>query len=135
MKIRSSQISGTWYPENPHELRETVDGSLSEAGPSMLSQPPAGLIVPHAGYQYSGRTAAYGYNTLKKEDVDTIVIISPLHRPPSPDIFIPEADAYETPLGRIEIEKTVLEKLQKKTEMSSIKNDGEHAIEIHLPFY
>ncbi len=96
-----------------------------------------GLIAPHAGYIYSGKTAAYAYNLLKDKKYKTVIIISPSHAEYFPGISIYDGDAYETPLGIVEIDQEMTDKIveNSKTIFRGIEGHRrEHALEVQIPF-
>lgn len=95
----------------------------------------SGLVAPHAGYLYSGKTAAYAFNTIANKSYETVIIISPSHREYFPGISIYDGDAYETPLGIVEINKEVKEKLISENIFEGTQGHrNEHAIEVEIPF-
>ena len=101
---RRSVIAGTWYPGTQKSLASAVDGYFA-----LVDQPPVagellGLISPHAGYAYSGQTAAYAYHQLHGQQVDTVVLIGPSHRAWVGDYAVSAEHAYETPLGRVPLD-------------------------------
>jgi AmmeMemoRadiSam system protein B len=93
-----------------------------------------GLISPHAGYMYSGQTAAYAYDQVRGESFDTVVVISPVHRMPVGRFAISSADAYETPIGQISLDGNLVDELGKHISVNRVGYDGEHSLEIQLPF-
>ena len=133
-KIRSSVIAGTWYPGNKNQLENMIQTFFKQAHKKQSDGNIMGLISPHAGYIYSGQIAAYGYKQLCGYTFDTIVIISPLHQMYVGDYMINTADFYETPLGKIPVSRDDVQLLKNKIDISFITADGEHALEIQLPF-
>jgi AmmeMemoRadiSam system protein B len=135
MHIRPSAIAGHWYPGNEDELSSLIDRMLDSAElEHVREERPFGLIVPHAGYTYSGSTAAHAYRLIKRQSIQKVVILSPMHRWGPGRYFSPFATHYETPLGPIAIDVDGLQSLSKEIALSFVKNDAEHAIEIQLPF-
>lgn len=138
---RPSPIAGRWYAGEPAVLSRHVEDFLRAAKVKNddLSGKVAGLVVPHAGYVYSGRTAAYAYKTIADQPRKLVVILSPLHQY-SPNDFITTAfRAYQTPLGEIEVaqeEMTKLNNLMIKDglSVSQLAGESEHSLEIQLPF-
>lgn len=149
--IRRSVIAGSWYPGTGPTLRcaldeyfARVDGSpvpldclrspqrkrdsAGQAG-SLL-----GLISPHAGYAYSGLTAAHAYHQLVGRQVDTVVIVAPSHRIWLDECAVSDEDAYETPLGLVPLDKHFIAALSSLLRLQRIHGDAEHSIEIQLPF-
>ena len=138
--VRSSPIAGSWYPGNEKVLRKEVNEYLEQAVPPTVPGELLGLISPHAGYIYSGPTAAYSYRCVQGKSYDTVVIASPLHEY-LPYPFITTAhESYYTPLGDVPVAQDLINKLI--TEMGravgsnliAVANDREHSLEIQLPF-
>ena len=139
MTIRKPAVAGMFYPANADELKYMVDFLLKNADVSdeKLNLDIAGIIAPHAGYVYSGQAAAYAYKTVLDKSYDTVVVISPSHREYFPGISIYNGDAYETPLGIINIDKEKREELVFNSRYFFESENGhkdEHALEVHLPF-
>jgi hypothetical protein len=81
-KIRESVLAGTWYPENPKDLRKQLNIFLKEVPPKTMQERLVALIVPHAGYRYSGQVAAHAYKLLEAQKFETVVIVDPTDRLP-----------------------------------------------------
>lgn len=134
--IQPAQVAGTWYPADPAELTRTIDGMLTAVEP--VDGRPIALIVPHAGYVFSGGVAAYAFRQLQGQTYDTAVIIASDHQlPVSKPISIWPAGGFATPLGVVPVDDQLASALM-ATE-PRIKDDraafaGEHVIEIELPF-
>ena len=134
-KVRRSVIAGTWYPDRPEELQKTINGFLDNVEHQTATDALVGLIAPHAGYTYSGQVAAYAYKQLQHSaPFDLIVIISPLHRIPFGRFVVTSAAAYETPLGQVRLDDETVEALAEKVQIDRVDRDGEHSLEIQLPF-
>jgi hypothetical protein len=115
-------------------LERTIDEYLAQ-----VDQPPVegellALISPHAGYPYSGQTAAYAYHQLQGGEVDTVVIMGPSHRAWVGDFAASAEDAYETPLGRIPLDREFIADLEGQIPLQRVRRDAEHSLEIQLPF-
>ncbi|MFC2046618.1 AmmeMemoRadiSam system protein B, partial [Chloroflexota bacterium] len=106
--VRRSVIAGSWYPGTEKSLTRTVDDYLSHVAPAPVSGRLLGLISPHAGYAYSGQTAAYAYRQLQSRVVDTVVILAPSHRAWMGDYAVSEENAYETPLGFVPLDQELI---------------------------
>ena len=78
--VREPAVSGTFYPNNPRVLRKDVEEYLDKVPQDDIHGSIMGLISPHAGYMYSGQTAAYGYKMLSGRSYDTVIVIAPSHR-------------------------------------------------------
>lgn len=137
---RPSPIAGSWYPGKPEVLRKAIEGFLEQAVAPAFDGHPVGLIVPHAGYIYSGLTAAHAFKVLKGSHFTRVIVLSPSHQPYRQALLTTGHDAYATPLGPIPVDHTALGKLNMelpddiKRIFASVKRDQEHSLEIELPF-
>ena len=133
--IRQSVIAGSWYPGQPDELRRTLEGYLADAEKVELEGALRALISPHAGYVYSGPTAAYVYKQLENGQVfDTVAVLSPLHQAYLGRFAVTRAGHYETPLGLVEVDAELVDALGKEVTLNRVGFDGEHSLEIQFPF-
>ncbi len=135
-KIRPSALAGSWYPAEPDTLRQVVDNFLSTASrESYPKQKLFALVSPHAGYAYSGLAAAYGYNRLRGQEIERVIILAPSHHAPYRGVSIPDATHYETPLGKVPIDRVIAKKLLKYPLFSTVSeaHTEEHSLEIQLP--
>ena len=138
MTIRPAAVAGMFYPANPAELRAEVDGLLADAAVREDSEAPKALVVPHAGYVYSGQVAASAYAMLGalRGKVRRIVLFGPAHRAYVSGIALPAADCFATPLGQIPIDKEAVARVVGLPGVS--ENAGahafEHSLEVQLPF-
>lgn len=111
-----------------------IRGYLDRVPEKEIVVDPVGLISPHAGYVYSGFTAAHGYSRLAGRSFDVVAILSPFHSYPTGRYMIHSASAYETPLGNVPVARDLVERLSSEIEVKDISREGEHSIEIQLPF-
>jgi len=135
--IRNAYVAGYFYPADPQQLRNEINVFLETAKPENEIKNIFGIVSPHAGYTYSGKTAAYVYNLLKGKNYKRVVIISPSHSEYFPGISVFNGDAYETPLGLLEVDKEFVSKLveNSKTIFKGVEGHrNEHALEVQLPF-
>jgi len=102
-KVHPCAGAGRWFPADADSLRKAVDAYLSVGKPAIGKRPVA-LIVPHAGYQFSGPCAGYAYVTLKGHAYDRVILIGLSHTRPLRKASVLRVDAYETPLGRIPVD-------------------------------
>jgi AmmeMemoRadiSam system protein B/AmmeMemoRadiSam system protein A len=134
--VRKPAVAGAFYPDDPEELETMVDAFLQAI--DALDGEPIGLIVPHAGYVYSGWVAAYGFKQLEGVHYDTIVIIGPNHQDPTfGDISVYAQGAFETPLGLVPIDEQVARALIDSDERIVFDPEvhaQEHSIEVEIPF-
>ena len=80
IKVRDSQVAGMFYPSDPKELRKLILGYLKEVNTNEKFDHVAGIVSPHAGYVYSGKTAAWAYKTIESAKYENVIVISPSHR-------------------------------------------------------
>jgi AmmeMemoRadiSam system protein B len=133
--IRQSVIAGSWYPGQPDALRRTLEGYLADAEKVELEGEVRALISPHAGYAYSGPTAAHAYKQLEDGPAfETVAVLSPLHQAYLGRFAVTKAGYYETPLGLVEVDAELVEALGKEVTLNRVGFDGEHSLEIQLPF-
>lgn len=134
---RPPAVAGMFYPDNPGELAATVDGLLQNATPPDSGQPKA-LIVPHAGYAYSGPTAAQAYAAIRpwRSQIRRVVLLGPTHRVAVNGLALPEAERWATPLGDLRLDSDSLTRLQGLPQIvrSDLVHAREHSLEVHLPF-
>ena len=132
--IRHSVIAGSWYPGTEKSLAQTIDDYLSRVDQPLIDGELFGLISPHAGYVYSGQTAAYAYHQLQGRQVDTVVLMGPSHRAWVGDYAVSAEDAYETPLGVVPLDQDLIADLAARVPVRRVRHDAEHSLEIQLPF-
>jgi AmmeMemoRadiSam system protein B/AmmeMemoRadiSam system protein A len=138
-RIRPAAVAGMFYPGDPRELRAEIDELLdgvAHAEPRL--DHPKALIVPHAGYLYSGPIAAAAYDELvaARGIVKRVVLLGPVHRVPVRGLALPAAHAFDTPLGRIAIDRAAIEPLAglRQVVRSDPAHAMEHSLEVQLPF-
>jgi hypothetical protein len=101
-RVRAPAVAGLFYPGDAAALSKTIDGLLASAPDHFIPRLKA-LVCPHAGYEFSGQTAAIAYKLLAGRDVQTVVVMGPSHYALFQGACIPNADAYQTPLGLVPI--------------------------------
>lgn len=133
-------VAGRFYPQNPRELRSSVESFLAE-GKSSPALGPArrivALVAPHAGYVYSGSIAGMAYAAAQPQSVRTVVVLSPSHHGRRPFVCTLSADAYDTPLGTVPIAKSIVDALVAKGDLVQYDDAlfrPEHALDVHVPF-
>ncbi len=135
--VRKPAVAGYFYPSSPQQLQKEVDTLLTFSGPIPNLSNVTGLVCPHAGYAYSGKTAAFAFKLLEGTNFKTAIVISPSHQEYFPGISIYDGDAYSTPLGVIKVNKEIAEKLTRDSNIifkGVLGHKQEHAIEVQLPF-
>ena len=132
--IRRSTVAGAWYPGTKDGLARAVDGYLANVDRPPVAGELLGLISPHAGYSYSGQTAAYAYHQLQGRQMDTVVLVGPSHRTWVSQHTTSTEDAYETPLGLVALDRAFIDDLSERMLLGRIQGDREHSLELQLPF-
>jgi AmmeMemoRadiSam system protein B len=133
--VRQTVIAGSWYPGTKAGLTHTIDDYLGRvAAEPLVPGRLIGLICPHAGYAYSGPTAAYAYHQLQGCTANTVVLMGPSHRAWVGDYAVSAEDAYETPLGLVPLDGDFIAALANRVPLARIRRDAEHSLEIQLPF-
>ncbi|MFZ1258318.1 MAG: AmmeMemoRadiSam system protein B [Candidatus Saccharimonas sp.] len=139
-QVRPAAVAGTFYPGQAQALSRTVQellGPFSPA-PQAVAGPPKALIVPHAGYVYSGATAAQAYAQLTpwRQAIGRVVLLGPVHRVPVRGLALPGVDALATPLGEVDIDPVAIEALRRLPQVviSAAAHAQEHSLEVQLPF-
>jgi hypothetical protein len=141
-QVRQPGVAGAFYPADPKELTEMVDGFLAKAAVPEIKDPLIALIAPHAGYPYSGGVAAYSYALLKGRKFSRVVIIAPSHYEAFDFSSVYDGDAYATPLGLVPVDKEFARKLAASSASLKLSSRGhvatqeqkEHSLEVQLPF-
>jgi MEMO1 family protein len=135
--VRPPAVAGMFYPGTAAALDESVSGFLQVCGRQTIQGKLVGLVVPHAGYEYSGLTAAHAFSLIQPGEFSTIVIVSPSHREYFRGISICSGSAWRTPLGEIPIDADLRDeivRLDPSIEVSLHGHGREHAIEVQIPF-
>jgi AmmeMemoRadiSam system protein B/AmmeMemoRadiSam system protein A len=137
--VRPAAVAGTFYPGERDELARDVVAMLDATHEMQLAPGfPKGLIVPHAGYVYSGPIAANAYALLRPAAgiVRRVVLLGPCHRVPVRGLALPAARVFETPLGRIDLDETAAAAIRAlpQVEVNAATHAYEHSLEVQLPF-
>ncbi|HJW26375.1 MAG TPA: AmmeMemoRadiSam system protein B [Rhodocyclaceae bacterium] len=136
--VRPPAVAGAFYPGDPAELAADVESLLADAPPQAAPRQPKAIIAPHAGYIYSGSTAADAYALLApwRDAIRRVVLLGPTHRVPVRGLAASSADFFATPLGRIPIDRAALASLADlpQVAVSDQAHAWEHSLEVHLPF-
>lgn len=136
MNIRPAAVAGMFYPGDPKVLAHDVRTMLSHAKTENLH--PKAIIAPHAGYIYSGPVAASAYALLTPyaDQIRRVVLLGPTHRVSVRGLALPGTDAFDTPLGRVEIDLQAVRMIAglPQVTVSRETHQLEHSLEVHLPF-
>lgn len=134
---RKSVIAGTWYTGSATELRGQIEGFLNRASEGDVPGRLTALIVPHAGYVYSGQVAAYAYKLLEKRKFTTVVVVGPSHHASFQGVSVYDRGGFETPLGVAPLDRDLISALEKRDSRIRFVEDAhtmEHSVEIQVPF-
>lgn len=136
-KIRPPAVAGLFYPADPAELRDVIS-EYSAQGATFAGPTPKALIVPHAGYIYSGVIAAAAYSQVahQRRRIRRIVIIGPSHRVYLRGMAVPAAEAFQTPLGMVPVDRELKSRVLAHEQVveSDTPHASEHSLEVQLPF-
>jgi AmmeMemoRadiSam system protein B/AmmeMemoRadiSam system protein A len=134
--VKPPSVAGLFYPDDPHQLRDMLSQLLAKTNVNI--EPPKALIVPHAGYIYSGQVAASAYATLKaaRYRIKRVVLLGPAHRVYLRGMALSSNDYFATPLGRIAVDPVLREQVAAQPQVSIVDQAfaQEHCLEVQLPF-
>ncbi len=134
-KVLQSKLAGTWYSADAKKLRAELDGYLANVKQDRLENVMA-VLLPHAGYRFSGQVAAYGVEPLKDRSFKRVVVLGPSHQVAmSSVVSIPDVTHLKTPLGSQELDREFISKLWKHPEFQSRMqvHADEHSVQIEIP--
>jgi len=136
--VRPAAVAGSFYPGQARILAEEVAALLKAAAPPLETPPPKALIVPHAGYVYSGAVAAHAYALLQSATrrITRVVLLGPAHRVAVRGLALPDTDGFATPLGVVEIDAAGARAVRALPQVttSASAHAWEHSLEVQLPF-
>jgi hypothetical protein len=135
--VREPAVAGTFYPASKAELSSMIDEFLNKVELPKLDPYIRALIVPHAGYVYSGQVAAYDYKALIGKDIRTVILIGNSHREYFEGASVYPKGYFKTPLGEVEIDENLAKKLMDANDKIYFKESAhlqEHSLEVQLPF-
>jgi AmmeMemoRadiSam system protein B len=138
--VRPAAVAGTFYPGTPAVLSAAVHVYLADAGsaPETRDSLPKALLVPHAGYVYSGPVAAPAYRRLAagRASIRRVVLLGPVHRVPVRGLALPATRAFATPLGTVAVDADAVALALElpQVQVSEAAHALEHSLEVQLPF-
>ena len=139
-QVRPAAVAGSFYPGQKQILADDVNTLLAaiRPGDAEVRLLPKALIVPHAGYIYSGPVAASAYARLAaaRDTIKRVILLGPVHRVAVRGLALPGADAFATPLGEIQIDQAAMASIQNMPQVvvSPDAHAPEHSLEVQLPF-
>lgn len=134
--VRPAAFAGAFYPAGAAELAAWIDGAMTAAAPAAPAGRIIGLVAPHAGYVYSGRTAAAAYALVRGGPYDTVVIIAPSHRVAFDGVSVWPDGGFETPLGLARVDAALAKDIARAAR-STFRPEAfaeEHSLEVQVPF-
>src|SRR3972149_3262849 len=136
--VRRAAVAGMFYPNNPTELEQMLTDLLEHPEGDTLPRPPKALIVPHAGYVYSGPIAASAYAQLAslRGRIRRVVLLGPAHYAYVHGLALPDAERFRTPLGEVPLDLKGMRQLEALPQVvrSAAAHRKEHSLEVKLTF-
>lgn len=141
MNIRNMSVAGSFYPSTSEEINTLIDyfNTVLESHPDVAARFDAlrgsAVIVPHAGWVYSGFTANIAFRILKYSEPKTVVVIGPSHRVRFEGASICDKEIYQTPVGELAIDTDLVDTIKKEFGLSTfVDAHHEHSTEVQMPF-
>ncbi|KAJ3672356.1 hypothetical protein LUZ60_007077 [Juncus effusus] len=134
--VRRATHAGSWYTSNGSKLEEELDDWLRESGLTKSSDV-RGVIAPHAGYSYSGRSAAFAFGNIDPTNISRVFLLGPSHHYYTTKCALTKATVYSTPIGDLPVDQEVIEELKKTRKFETMDlrvDEAEHSMEMHLPY-
>ena len=133
-RTRPAAVAGTFYPGHRRVLASVIDAFIGSA--TRQNGRPKALVVPHAGYNYSGPIAASAYAQLREPWPTRVVLLGPAHFEPVKGMALPGAEAFSTPLGEVPVDAAAVTVLAGMPGVvtSTAAHAREHSLEVQLPF-
>jgi AmmeMemoRadiSam system protein B/AmmeMemoRadiSam system protein A len=135
--IKDADLAGSWYPASGGQLKSMLQGYLDAADPEKIEGRIFAIISPHAGYQYSGPVAAYGFKEVRGRGIKTVILIGFSHKNPFDGIAVYSIGIFRTPLGDVkvdaEIANAIISKNKRILFYPALFN-GENSVEMQVPF-
>jgi AmmeMemoRadiSam system protein B len=135
--IREPVVAGQFYPSDKTSLSKMVDDILQQTPDVDIQGKAIGIVVPHAGYPYSGPTAAHGYKTIAGRPVNTVILLGPTHRSLFDGATVYAKGSWKTPLGNVMIDEKLAQEIIKQDPIIKNLPDAhreEHSLEVQIPF-
>jgi len=136
-EVRKPAWAGQFYPRDPGELSGTVEQLLETATGWQGPGTTLALVCPHAGYVYSGQTAAHAFRSLKGEKIDVVILMGAAHHRSFEGVSIFKGDAYAYPGGEMECDRQMADQIREKDRRfgyDKAADDADHCLEVMVPF-
>lgn len=135
--VRKPAVAGQFYQADAQKLKAEINQFLDQADLIEVEGEIISLILPHAGYDFSGQVAAYGFKQLIDQPIDTVILIGNSHKERFEGISVFNQGFYETPLGQVAIDQALAEAIMSQDQRIIFKESAhqtEHSLEVELPF-
>jgi AmmeMemoRadiSam system protein B len=136
-KLRFPAVAGQFYPGEREELSQMIDEFLENAQIPKIEGEIFGILVPHAGYIFSGPVAAHCYKAIEGKNFDTVVLIGDSHYEYFDGVSIWDRGEWETPLGRVKVDEELAKEILNFSKRFLVKDSAhlfEHSLEVQIPF-
>jgi len=135
MNTRKPAVAGQFYPKDGQSLQRVVEQYLCQADFAPAPERVSALIVPHAGYVYSGPTAGFGFARVRGKRPERVILLGTSHRYAIPGASVYASGSFQTPLGVFDVDEPFAEKVaQTIGSISAEPHLSEHSLEVQLPF-
>jgi AmmeMemoRadiSam system protein B len=136
-KLRFPAVAGQFYPGEREELSQMIDEFLKNAKVPKIKGEIFGILVPHAGYVFSGPVAAYSYKAIERKNFETVVLIGDSHYEYFDGVSVWDRGEWETPLGRVKVDEELAKEILNFSKRFFVKDSAhlfEHSLEVQIPF-
>jgi AmmeMemoRadiSam system protein B/AmmeMemoRadiSam system protein A len=136
-EVKEADLAGSWYPASKAQLEPQLKSYLDFANPEKIDGKILAIIVPHAGYAYSGPVAAYGYKAVEDKGIKTVILLGFSHRKYFDGISVYGGTLWRTPLGQIAVDTDMTEKIISSNPRFRFQKelfDDENSVEMQVPF-
>jgi len=136
-EVKEADLAGSWYPASKAQLEDQIKGYLDAANPQKIEGRILAIIVPHAGYVYSGPVAAYGYKAVEDRGIKTVIILGFSHRKYFDGVSVYGGNSWKTPLGQIAVDTAMAQKIISSNPRFRFQKelfDDENSVEMQVPF-
>jgi len=136
-KIRFPAVAGQFYPEERSELEAMIESFLKEAKLPRIDGEIFGILVPHAGYVFSGSVAAHSYKAVEGKNFEAVVLIGDSHYEYFDGVSVWDKGEWETPLGKVKVDEELAKEVLSFSKRFFVRDSAhlfEHSLEVQIPF-
>lgn len=137
-KIRFPAVAGQFYPEGKRELNKALESLFEDVEVPEIPGKIFGLVLPHAGYDFSGKVAACGVKAVSKEEIETVIIIGDSHYEYFDGVSVWPGGVWQTPLGNVEVDEDLAQKILSSSKRFLVRDSAhlfEHCLEVQIPLF